>query len=129
MKIALYCYCTTSNRIESSRGFEIIKEFGVRVDKDERDKDPHEYLYLREKEEWYEFVRADENFIKAIEHIFETNPWKHCPGNNYEGCIFIEKIDDRFADKKYWEIEKDKRGNERLRIHTDLIIDDLYNSR
>jgi hypothetical protein len=116
--------CFASN-VERSRGFDMIKQYGVKVDK--CDKDVYEYLYLREKGQWYEFVRFDENFIKAIEQIIKTNPNKHCRGINYEGCIFLLEIDDRFTDKRYWSLTKDKKGNEMLTINKDLIIDDLYN--
>jgi len=125
MKLVTYCRFTTSDKKECQRCLDIIKENGIKVNKINDD----DFMYIKWENEIFKFDRFDEKLIKNVEYIFETNPYKHCPGMNYEGFVIIEEIDDRFTDKKYWNITKDKKGNETLHINTNQIIEDLWNKK
>lgn len=154
MKVVLYGY--TSNKNEFERIMEIVKDSAIETimldtTNEENKKNQiqqiqttysdNKYIIVdhnksKHDSKIYVFDRYNDNFIKAVEHAMDTNPWKHVPGLNWEGQFIIQTIDDRFTNPKYYTIEVRKRGSfntsinafdECLNIHKDKIIDDLYN--
>lgn len=154
MKVILYGY--TSNKNEFGRIMEIVKDSAIETimldtTNEENKKNQiqqiqttysdNKYIIVdhnksKHDRKIYVFDRYNDNFIKAVEHAMDTNPWKHVPGLNWEGQFIIQTIDDRFTNPKYYTIEVRKRGSfntsinafdECLNIHKDKIIDDLYN--
>jgi hypothetical protein len=154
MKLVLYCY--TSNQNEFIRIIEIVKNTAIEVvqldtsnveNKTQQIQQiqtnyfDNKYIVFdhhksKHDHKVYVFDRFNENFIKAVEHAIDTNPFKHVPGINWEGQFIVQNIDDRFTDPKYYNIEVRKRGSfntsinafgEYLQINKDKIIDDLYN--
>ena len=154
LKVVLYGY--TSNKEEFARIIEIVKDTAIEITQLDTSNienkiqqiqqiqttySDNKYIIIdhhksKHNHKIYVFNRYNENFIKAVEHAMDTNPWKHVPGLNWEGQFIIQTIDDRFTDPKYYTIDVRKRGSfntlinafdEYLNIHKDKIIDDLYN--
>ena len=75
----------------------------------------------------YKFDRFDSYFIQKVEESIKSDPFYHYPGLTSR-VFHIKEIDDRFSDEKYYTIHrKNIRSPEHIQIHTDLIINDLYN--
>lgn len=122
MKLVIYYhqYASTEDFV---RSMEIIKSLGEIVKTVDDDPD---YIYVKYNKQIYKFNRYDKNFILRVEQIYNENLFKNCPGINYEGPFFICDVDDRFKNKKYYDIDVTKRNKESLTILKDVIIEDLY---
>jgi hypothetical protein len=97
------------------------------IDNEEYNKQNDDYMYINYKNKFYKINRYDKTVIEKIEHAMNTNPFKHVPGLNWEGCFHIYNIDDRFTNKKYYQITR-YHNNESIIILTNKIIDDLYSN-
>lgn len=95
------------------------------IDKEEYNKKNDDYMYINYKKTFYKINRYDKTVIEKIEHAMVSNPFKHAPGLNWEGCFHICNIDDRFTNKQYYQINR-YNNNESIIILTNKIIDDLY---
>ena len=125
MKVVLYSY---NSKHEFIRIMEKVKSVGIIIDEQLSDTDmiaDNDHIYIKYQNILYKFNRYDQQFINKVEEAINENPYKHCPGINYEGHLYISNIDDRFTNRKYYTITK-YRNHELLNIHKDLIIDDLY---
>ena len=130
MKVVIYCYKTKQ---EFERVMNIVKNVGTIIE-DKNKNNLHDYIqndidniYIEYKNILYKFNRYDPIFIEKVEEAIRTNPYSHSPGITYEGHLCIFEIDDRFTNKKYYTITKNLKF-ENIEIHTELIIDDLYNN-
>lgn len=82
-------------------------------------------IVIKYKNKNYIFNRFDPEFIKLVEYAIDTNPYKHCPGSTYEGHLWVNTIDDRYADKKYWKISG-RKNKECFEIDKLLISQEAY---
>lgn len=85
-------------------------------------KEDQDYIYIKYKNNQYKFYRYNPKFIESVEKAIKESPFLQ-----YEGPLHIVNIDDRFTNKKYYNIER-LPTYETLTINKDAIIDDLYNN-
>ena len=124
MQIVVYFYQT---RDEFNRCMDIVKSTGTIIEQmEDEDKDDKQFIYVKYNSQVYSFNRFDLKFINKVKKCICENPYKWCPGINWEGCFHLYKIDERFTDPKYYTIEREENGNENMLINNEMIINDLY---
>lgn len=130
MKVVIYSY---RSKPEFERVMNIVKDVGTIIEDKNKNSLPDymqndiDNMYIEYQNILYKFNRYDPIFIEKVEEAIRTNPYSHCHGMTYEGHLFVFEIDDRFTNTKYYTITKNLKF-ENIEIHTDLIIDDLYNN-
>ncbi len=108
---------------------EVVKDTGEIIQDKELNETSHnkdDYIYIEYQGKIFKFNRYDEYFIAKVEEAQELNPYK----NMYDGVwghLHVAEIDDRFSNKKYYQIKKIKKNQEFVEILHDKIIEDLYN--
>ena len=132
MQLVLFYY---RDKDEFNRVMELVKDIGeicnndeIKAELNENKRSHCDYIYVHYQTIWYKFNRYDLCFIEKVKEAIRTHPFQHCPGLSYEGPFTVETIDDRFTNKKYYEIVPISKNKETLVIHTNRIIDDLYNN-
>jgi hypothetical protein len=120
MKVYYYFHVT---REEAERCMETAKHIGMVVSEVINDL---KYIHVKYDKKIYRFDRFDKAFGECVEHLQETNPYKHCPGLIWEGCFHVANIDDRFINERYWSIKQNRGNNEHVLIHNEKIINDLF---
>jgi hypothetical protein len=89
-----------------------------------------DFIYIEYKNKMYKFNRYDEKFIAKVEEARALNPYKYLPDEDSWGHLHICNIDDRFSNKKYYNIKNiNNKNQECVEILTDIIIEDLYHNR
>ena len=89
------------NSYQTKNGFESVMEFVKNVGTIINESDiTAEYIhndldniYINYKKVLYKFNRYERQFIQKVEDAMDANPFKDCPGINYEGHLFVFNVD------------------------------------
>lgn len=124
MKVVIYSLLFKD---DFERVLNMVLEFGIMLEKNlyistKTMKEDQDYIYIKYKNNQYKFYRYNPKFIESVEKAIKESPFLQ-----YEGPLHIVNIDDRFTNKKYYNIER-LPTYETLTINKDAIIDDLYNN-
>lgn len=111
---------------------EVVKDAGEildsvqNIDETSHNGDDSDNIYIEYQGKIFKFNRYDKSFIAKVEEAQELNPYPSFHDGPW-GHLHIKEIDDRFSNKKYYQIKKIKKNQEYVEILNDKIIEDLYN--